>query len=211
MVPAEVSKKPTPTTKAIELPPMLKNANLNDVVLRAAKSSTTQEDITLADSVAGVELARLPVLQLRMLCARWKLKKYRKAKKEGILELIATHQKMRQPGFLDDSLFSKSTDIKHRNKKAKLTKVPGSNEKKAESLKDVAASMIAAFTHNAKRIEKSRLEESIGTVMMHLLSLPDGEKGERARTFFNKQIKESQERVEYLKEWFLENPSPSKK
>jgi hypothetical protein len=37
LVPAEVSKNPTPTAKAIEPPPTLKNANLNDVVSRAAK------------------------------------------------------------------------------------------------------------------------------------------------------------------------------
>jgi hypothetical protein len=97
MVPAEVSQSPTPTTKGInEPPPMLKNADLDDVVLRAARSSTTGEDTTLANAVAGVELPRLSVPQLRMLCSQWNMKKHRTAKKEGILELIATHQKMRQ-------------------------------------------------------------------------------------------------------------------
>jgi hypothetical protein len=117
--------------------------------------------------------------------------------------------------LLDDSLFSESTDVKRRNEKAKLTKAPRSNEKKAEILKDVAESMTAAFAesqaHSAKRNEKSRLEQNTGTVMMNLLSVPDGEKGERARTFFNKQITENENHVNDLKEWFLQNPSPSKK
>ena len=42
-VPAEVSKKPKPTPKPItatKLPPMLKNADIKDVVVLHAKSST---------------------------------------------------------------------------------------------------------------------------------------------------------------------------
>jgi hypothetical protein len=118
--------------------------------------------------------------------------------------------------LLDDTLFSESTDIKCSKRKTKVTKLPGSNEKKAIILKDVAASMTAAFTetqaHSAKQNEKSRLEQNIGTtVMINLLIVPDGEKGERARTFFNKQITENENRVGELKEWFLENPSPTKK
>jgi hypothetical protein len=146
--------------------------------------------------------------------------------------------------LLDDTLFSESTDITGSNKKIKLTKAPGSNEKKALILKDVAASMTEAFgkaqaksatrmeqaqahttqeqaksatrieyaqAHSAKRIEKSRLEDSMNTVMMNLMNVPDGERGERARMFFNKKITENGERVEHLEEWFLENPSPSKK
>jgi hypothetical protein len=117
--------------------------------------------------------------------------------------------------LLDDALFSESTDNKPQKKKAKLTKAPGSNEKKAEILKDVAASMTAAFAaaqaHSAKRNEKSQLEHDTGAVVMNLLTVPDGEKGERARTFFNKQITESESRVEDSKAWFLENPSPAKR
>jgi hypothetical protein len=96
-----------------------------------------------------------------------------------------------------------------------LTGATRKHRKKAEILKNVAASMTAAFTesqaHSAKRNEKSRLEQNIGTVMMNLLSVPEGERGERARTFFNKQIIENEERVVHLNEWFLENPSPTKK
>jgi hypothetical protein len=75
--------------------------------------------------------------------------------------------------------------------------------------------MTASFTesqaHSAKQNEKSRLEHNIGTVMMNLLAVPDGKKGERPRTFFNQQIIENEERVEHLNGWFLENPSPTKK
>jgi hypothetical protein len=39
-------------------------------------------------------LARLLVPMPGMLCAQWNSKEYPLAKKEGILELIATHQKM---------------------------------------------------------------------------------------------------------------------
>jgi hypothetical protein len=117
---------------------------------------------------------------------------------------------------LDDTLFSESTtDGKPIKKKAKVTKVPGSIEKKAAILKDVAASMTEAFSrtqaHSAKRNEKSRLEQNAGTVLMNLLSVPKGEEGERARTFFNKQMTENESRVEESKEWFLDNPSPGKK
>ena len=77
----------------------------------------------------------------------------------------------------------------------------------AEILKDDAAPMTAAFTQtqasSVKRNEKLRLEHILGTVMMNLLSVPDGENGKRACTFFNKQITEN---VKDLKEWFLHNP-----
>jgi hypothetical protein len=46
--------------------------------------------------------------------------------------------------------------------------------------------------------------------MMNLLSVPEDNKGDRARTFFNKQIEENETRVEELKEWFVNNPSPTK-
>ena len=66
-------------------------------LLHAAKSSTAGEDVRLANTVAGVQLAKLPVPQLHMLCSHeWNMKKYCTAKKEGIFEFIATHQKMRQ-------------------------------------------------------------------------------------------------------------------
>jgi hypothetical protein len=100
--PAEASNNLKPTSKsrasrgsqASVLPPMLKNGNLCDVVLCMATSSATGEEIFLANSLAGVELAKLPVPMLCMLCAQWNLKKYRSARKDEILALIATHQKM---------------------------------------------------------------------------------------------------------------------
>jgi hypothetical protein len=95
MGPAEVSKKPKPATKASGLLPMLKNAKLNDVVVHAAESSTGQEDLKIACSVAGVELVKLSVAQFRMLCTQWGLKKFRKAKKQEILELIAQNKEWR--------------------------------------------------------------------------------------------------------------------
>jgi hypothetical protein len=75
--PAEASKnlKPKPTIRASqssELPPMLKNANLCDVVLCKEKLSATGKDIFLANSLAGVILARLPVPMLCTLCSQWK-------------------------------------------------------------------------------------------------------------------------------------------
>jgi hypothetical protein len=120
----------------------------------------------------------------------------------------ATRQKMRR--FYDK---------KEKEQKLSKEELQGSKmwllNEKADILKSVAASMTAAFAqaqaHSAKRIEKSRLEQNTGTFMMNLLSVPDGEKGKRARTFFNKQITENEEWVEDSKEWFLEIPSPSKK
>ena len=124
--------------------------------------------------------------------------------------------------LLDDSIFSESTDSNggrtysnggKKTTKNKATKT--NNEKKEEILKEVAASMTAAYsasqTRSAKRTEKNWLEQITGTIMMNLLSVPDGDKGDRARTFFDKQIKENNERVEELKQWFIENPSSKKK
>jgi hypothetical protein len=79
-----------------KLPPMLENARLEDVSLYSVKSTTTGEDIEVMMCVAGVDLDKPSMKQLRMLCSKWKMKKYRPAKKQEILELIATHQKMRQ-------------------------------------------------------------------------------------------------------------------
>ena len=81
--------------------------------------------------------------------------------------------------LLDDTLFSESTaDEKPMKKKGKATKAPGSIEKKAAILKEVAASMTEAFSttqaHSAKRNEKSRLEQNTGAVLMNLLSVPNG-------------------------------------
>jgi hypothetical protein len=353
---------------------MLENANLDDVTVHTVKSTITGLDITVANCVAGVDLEKPSMKQLRSLCSKWKLKKYRSAKKQEILELIATHQKMRrfymdkqkkqrvskegiqgskmrllnvvfsedffnsimtmndrklrpeldsggagnnksrwaevaeayndsvnddeygsyafiedehverfvglydlckfrqldwqracdwfkemvkdyskalakftlsgthQPDFmqfvdkkpqiyyyrlymdakpgchkafnviLDDSLFSESVDGGTRNEKDRKNKVVPVADRKAEIMKEVAASMTAAFTstqaRTAKRTEKNRLEQNIGTVMMNLLTVPDDQKGDRARTFFNKQISENEERVEELNEWFADNPSP---
>jgi hypothetical protein len=387
---AEVTKNPKRTNQSpmkpspVKLPPMLENAKLEDVELHVVQSKTTGLSITVAKCVAGVDLDKPSVTQLRMLCSKWKMKKYRSAKKEVILELIATHQKMRkyyhdseqkqrlnkeelqgsrmrllnvvfsedffesivtmndrklrpeldaggaggnrsrwaeltesyndslnndsygsyafiedphveefvstydlctfrqldsekagvwfkeivkdytkamknytvsgthQPDFygfvdnkpqtyyyrlyilanpechkafsllLDDSIFSESTDSNgggaNSNGGKKTPKNKGTktnNEKKEEILKEVAASMTAAYsavqTRSVKQTEKSRLEQITGTIMMNLLSVPDGDKGDRARAFFDKQITENDGRVEELKQWFVENPSPQKK
>jgi hypothetical protein len=53
------------------------------------------------------------------------------------------------------------------------------------------------------------MEQNIGTMMMNLLSVREDNKGKRANTFFNKQIMENETHVEELKEWFVENPSPT--
>jgi hypothetical protein len=46
--------------------------------------------------------------------------------------------------------------------------------------------------------------------MMNLLSVPEDERGTRARTYFKKQIAENEERVDELNEWFTDNLSPTK-
>jgi hypothetical protein len=47
-------------------------------------------------------------------------------------------------------------------------------------------------------------------MMMNLLSVPEDNIGNRAHTFFNKQIEENETGVEELKEWFVHNPSTTK-
>jgi hypothetical protein len=71
-VPAEASNNLKPASKfrasqgsqASVLPPMLKNGNLCGVVLRTETSGATGEKNFLANSLAGVELAKLPVPML---------------------------------------------------------------------------------------------------------------------------------------------------
>jgi hypothetical protein len=76
--PAEASKDLKPALKsranrgsqASLLPPMLKNGKLCDVVLHMETLVATGEEIYLADSLAGVNLAKLPVSMLCKFCLR---------------------------------------------------------------------------------------------------------------------------------------------
>jgi hypothetical protein len=54
------------------------------------------------------------------------------------------------------------------------------------------------------------VELNIGNAMMNLLSVPEDERGTRARTYFNKQIAENEKRIEELNEWFTDKSSPTK-
>jgi hypothetical protein len=82
----------TPT----KLPPMLENTKLEDVELHDAQLTTTGDIITVAMYVAGIDLEKPSLKQLQMLCSKWKMKRYRTAKKADFLTLIATHQTMHQ-------------------------------------------------------------------------------------------------------------------
>jgi hypothetical protein len=103
--------------KKIVLPPMLFNSKLVDVKLTAALAGdgTPKNDpdtgakIMKARKVAGVELEKLKVEMLRLLCSHYGIKKYRTLKKEELLILIAQVQQMHAVyNALDDSKTTKA-------------------------------------------------------------------------------------------------------
>jgi hypothetical protein len=57
-----------------KLPLMLENARLEDLLSHSVKLITTGEDIEVVMRAAGVDLEKPSMMQLRMLCSKWKIK-----------------------------------------------------------------------------------------------------------------------------------------
>jgi hypothetical protein len=74
---------------------MLANAKLQDVVLTWAKNKEglllthRGNNLKMAESIMGVDISKIKVDQLRMMCAFWGLKKYRQANRVELGLLIA--------------------------------------------------------------------------------------------------------------------------
>jgi hypothetical protein len=85
--------------KPVNLPAVLEDASIDDVVLEEVRDKTTNEalqesgkPVMTATSIHGVDFNTLKVDQIRMLCSLWKLKKYRSAPREDLCILIAQNK-----------------------------------------------------------------------------------------------------------------------
>jgi hypothetical protein len=121
--------------KKAALPPMLFNSKLVDVELTAAlggdgtpkNDPNTGAKIMKASKVAGVELDKLKVEMLCLLCAHYGIKKYRGKKKEELLILIGQVQQTHAAyNALDDSETTKAQ--KKENDKVRMSNLLFSDE-----------------------------------------------------------------------------------
>jgi hypothetical protein len=98
---AQNHKKAVKSSQPVSLPQPLDTALLehvelevsNDPTAVVAKTDMSNRPIMKAMSVIGVDLSKIKLVFIRMLCSRWIInKKYRQASRVKCLELIAHHQ-----------------------------------------------------------------------------------------------------------------------
>ena len=88
--------------KGVNLPNSLQDAAISDVIVENVVDKVTQEvildddgtPISTAFSILGVPFSSLKVDQIRMLCSKWNLKKYRGVSRDKLCLVIAQNQQL---------------------------------------------------------------------------------------------------------------------
>jgi hypothetical protein len=97
---AQNHKKAVKSSQPVSLPQPLDTALLehvelevsNDPTTGVAKTDMSNRPIMKAISVMGVDLTKIKLVFIHMLCSQWRIKKYRQASRVKCLKLITHHQ-----------------------------------------------------------------------------------------------------------------------